>query len=281
MTSLLTITPLDAEPLPLYSRRDPDSISLLSTAPSYVSETPTYNSTSYPAPTTSLPPLLPPLRPDQEVGRGLPAPRYAPGFQNRGNPSHVTMNLFASSNNARQYASVARRRANTQQANTTAMLNSLAAIPPANLSSQSIHNTLTSTSTTPPRSTSPSSSTNNNNNNNNTTSSTSLIPPTSPTSSSSLLFPPPLDSPTTPSPSSSSTSYPVRVGSSSDPLHPLEDPYLVGEEAADRARQQRVYREMCLRGEEAAGYESRSWDFMMGQMSDWEERRKLLIGRAW
>jgi hypothetical protein len=52
----------------------------------------------------------------------------------------------------------------------------------------------------------------------------------------------------------------------------LEDPYLVGEEAANRARAQRVYREMCLRGEEATIYDSRSWEFMINQMADWEER---------
>jgi hypothetical protein len=72
--------------------------------------------------------------------------------------------------------------------------------------------------------------------------------------------------------------YPVAVGSSTAPFSPLEDPYLVGEEAARRARTQRVYREMCLRGEEAQRYESRSWDFMHSQMADWEERQQSWSG---
>lgn len=49
---------------------------------------------------------------------------------------------------------------------------------------------------------------------------------------------------------------------------------MVGEEAAERARRQRVYREMCQRGQEINRYEARSWDFMWGQMSDWEERER-------
>ncbi|KAF2200223.1 hypothetical protein GQ43DRAFT_472926 [Delitschia confertaspora ATCC 74209] len=67
-----------------------------------------------------------------------------------------------------------------------------------------------------------------------------------------------------------STSYPVTTG----PVSPLEDPYLVGEAAANKARQQRIYREMCIRGEETARYESRSWEFMFGQMADWDERQR-------
>ncbi|KAF1960598.1 hypothetical protein CC80DRAFT_261022 [Byssothecium circinans] len=236
MTSLLTIVPPDAEPLPLYSRRDPDTLSIRSAAPSYVSDTPTY--TSYRTPTSLLPPLLP----HQETTQGLPAPRYAPGFQNRANGSiaDINMNNFniggwsstRTSNNSKQYNAVARRRANQAKSNTqtTALLNSLSAVPSS-------------------------------------MSTASLDPPATPSSRVS--------------PSSSSTdvnAYPVRVGSSADPLNPREDPYLVGEEAADRARAQRVYREMCLRGEEAARYESRSWDFMMGQMADWEERQRSWKG---
>lgn len=220
-TTLLNITPLDPEPLPLYSRDDPDAISIHSAAPSYVSDTPTYH--SHRTPTS----LLPPLSPNQQV-RGLPAPRYAPGFQSRalGSVSDINVHNFntgswsstRTSNNSRQYNAVARRRANQAQANTTAILNSLSAVPP------------------------------------------------------------PLERPgTSGSPSASTTTltaYPVQVGSSSEPINPLEDPYLVGEEAAGRARAARVYREMCLRGEETTRYESRSWDFMWGQMSDWDERQK-------
>ncbi|KAF2684359.1 hypothetical protein K458DRAFT_250333, partial [Lentithecium fluviatile CBS 122367] len=215
MTSLLTVTPVDVEPLPLYSRDDPDAISIHSAAPSYVSDTPTYHSQRTPSS------LLPPLSPNQQV-RGLPAPRYAPGFQSRDpdRQNNLTLrelnaNSWSStrtSNNSRQYNAVARRRANQAQANTTAILNSLSAVPERS---------------------SPSSSTTNVN------------------------------------------TYPVQVTTSSnEPANPLEDPYLVGEEAARRARAQRVYREMCLRGEETRIYESRSWDFMWGQMSDWEERQR-------
>ncbi|KAF2261528.1 hypothetical protein CC78DRAFT_470160 [Lojkania enalia] len=207
MTCNIINTPLYPEPLPLYSRHDPDAVSVHSAAPSYVSETPTYNSTPHrqsntPTPSSSL---LPPVSPNQQT-RGLPAPRYAPGFQSRGHGSmsdldvhNFNINSWSStrtSNNTRQYHAVARRRA-SQAANTTAILNSLSAVPP-----------------------------------------------------------------------------PMTVGSSSEPLNPLEDPYLVGEEAANRARRARVYREMCLRGEDTANYESRSWGFMLSQMADWEDREK-------
>ncbi|KAF2002374.1 hypothetical protein P154DRAFT_148110 [Amniculicola lignicola CBS 123094] len=241
MTCNITNTPLYPEPLPLYSRDDPDAVSIHSAAPSYVSETPTYNTSSsrqqnnVPTIHTSL---LPPVDENQQSTPrgGLPAPRYAPGFQSRAQGSLSDVNMYnfnvgawSSTNrgtNSRQYMNVARRRAASQTANTTAILNSLSAVPPP---ANAPANTTTSTS--------PSSSTPN------------------------LL---------------ASTSYPVAVGSSAEPLNPLEDPYLVGEVAAMRARSQRVYREMCLRGEEAVRHESRSWDFMVGQMADWEER-----GRSW
>lgn len=211
MTTLLTVTPVDVEPLPLYARDDPDAMSIHSAAPSYVSDTPTYHSQRTPVS------LLPPLSPNQQV-RGLPAAHYAPGFQSR-DPSRqnnlsfreINANSWSStrtSNNSRQYNAVARRRANQAQANTAAILNSLSAVPER-----------------------------------------------SPTSSTTNV-----------------SAYPAQP--TEEPANPLEDPYLVGEVAAQRARAQRVYREMCRRGEEATIYESRSWDFMWVQMSDWEERRK-------
>jgi hypothetical protein len=222
MTSLLTITPQDAEPLPLYSRHDPDTLSIRSEAPSYASDLPAY--TSYRTPTSLLPPRLP-----HEEVRGLPAPRYAPGFQSRasGSVTDINVNNFnvgswsstRVSNNSRQYSAVARRRANQSrdEANdVTAILNSLSAVPERPATANRI----------------------------------------SPTTSTTTL------------------AYPVQIGSSAEPQNPREDPYLVGEEAARRARTQRVYREMCLKGEEAAKHESRSWDFMVGQMADWEERQK-------
>lgn len=226
MTCNITQTPLLPEPLPLYSRHDPDAVSIHSAAPSYVSETPTYTSRrlSNVETTPRAPPLLPPLSPSQRP-RGLPAVDYAPGFQSRARGSvsdltHLNFNIGSwsstmTSHNSRQYEAVARRRASAARSNTYS----------------------------------------------NTSSTTNLVSTAASSGNGS--------------PNSSSSdvnAYPANLGSSSEPASPLEDPYLVGEEAASRARAQRVYREMCLRGEEAAVYDSRSWEFMIIQMADWEER---------
>ena len=56
------------------------------------------------------------------------------------------------------------------------------------------------------------------------------------------------------------------------PVSPLEDAALVGEAAAAAARDARLYREKCVRGDKMLRDESRSWDFMLAQMADWEER---------
>jgi hypothetical protein len=64
---------------------------------------------------------------------------------------------------------------------------------------------------------------------------------------------------------------------SPEPLIPQEDPDLVGELAAARARSSRLYRERCLRGEEFR-QEGRTWDFMFAQMADWEERDRSWRG---
>jgi hypothetical protein len=210
MSTLLDVQPLDPEPLPVYSRQDPDTASIRSVAPSYVSDTPTYR--SYRTPTS----LLPPMSPGQET-IGLPAPRiYAPGFapelRNRASGSNSDFNITRTVN-SKQYTAVARRRTAQARADTEAMLTSLSAVPPSPLS----------------------------------------FPDTA------------LPSPFAPDDSA----YPVQIA----PMSPLEDPHLVGEEAAGRARRSRVYREMCARDEETRGHESRSWDFMVGQMSDWDERR--------
>lgn len=211
MSTLLDIGPPDPEPLPLYSSRDPETASIRSAAPSYVSDTPTYK--SYRTPTS----LLPPLSPGQECETiGLPAPRiYAPGFapelRNRAGGSNSDFNITRTVN-ARVCSAVAKRRT---RADTEALLSSLAAVPPSS-------------------------------------------PLDSPASSSSPS-----------SPALESSAYPVQIA----PFSPLEDPHLVGAEAADRARRSRVYREMCARQEATRRHESRSWDFMVGQMSDWDERR--------
>jgi hypothetical protein len=60
-----------------------------------------------------------------------------------------------------------------------------------------------------------------------------------------------------------------------EPHNPMEDPALVGETAAARAKEQRLYRENCMRdSREALKYESKSWDFMLAQMVDWDEREQ-------
>ncbi|KAF2443033.1 hypothetical protein P171DRAFT_54830 [Karstenula rhodostoma CBS 690.94] len=211
MSTLLDVRPPDPDSLPLYSRTDPDTASIRSVAPSYVSDTPTYR--SYRTPTS----LLPPRSPGQET-IGLPAPRvYAPGFapelRNRAGGANSDFNITRTVN-SKQYSAVARRRTAQARADTEAMLNSLSAAPP------------------------------------------------SPSPDSASLFSPS-------SPDASASAYPVQIA----PLSPLEDPHLVGAEAADRARRSRVYREMCAMEAETTGHESRSWDFMVGQMSEWEERR--------
>jgi len=50
-----------------------------------------------------------------------------------------------------------------------------------------------------------------------------------------------------------------------------EDPYLVGEEAAERNRQERLKRE---NGYQVLELEDKRWDWLLAQMSDWEERDK-------
>ncbi|KAK7734741.1 hypothetical protein SLS53_007847 [Cytospora paraplurivora] len=52
-------------------------------------------------------------------------------------------------------------------------------------------------------------------------------------------------------------------------LRPLEDPYLVGEVAAARARRERMARE---NDEEVLHNEDRRWDWFLAQTQDWEER---------
>ncbi|KAM0247001.1 hypothetical protein ACHAQJ_010029 [Trichoderma viride] len=52
-------------------------------------------------------------------------------------------------------------------------------------------------------------------------------------------------------------------------IRPLEDPYLVGEQAAAEARQQRIAREV---GENMLREEDKQWDWLLAQMKTWEER---------
>lgn len=52
-------------------------------------------------------------------------------------------------------------------------------------------------------------------------------------------------------------------------VRPLEDPYLVGEEAAARARRERLARENA---DEILIQENRRWDLFLAQMKDWNQR---------
>lgn len=54
-------------------------------------------------------------------------------------------------------------------------------------------------------------------------------------------------------------------------MRTLEDPHLVGEVAAEEARQERLRRENGYAVLEA---EDKRWDWLLAQMSDWEERDK-------
>ncbi|KAL2130782.1 hypothetical protein VTI74DRAFT_5943 [Chaetomium olivicolor] len=56
-------------------------------------------------------------------------------------------------------------------------------------------------------------------------------------------------------------------------VRPLEDPYLVGEEAARRARMERLAREGG-NGEDVLVREDRRWDWFLAQLKDHEERER-------
>ncbi|KAI0415696.1 hypothetical protein F5X98DRAFT_209685 [Xylaria grammica] len=56
-----------------------------------------------------------------------------------------------------------------------------------------------------------------------------------------------------------------------DRVRPLEDPYLVGEEAAARARNERLARK---RAEDILIHEDRHWDIWLDQMRDVEDRER-------
>ena len=61
------------------------------------------------------------------------------------------------------------------------------------------------------------------------------------------------------------------LAESLEKLKPLEDPYLVGEEAAERARMERLARE---NGMAVLIRENQRWDWLLSQMGDWEERER-------
>ncbi|KAI1764415.1 hypothetical protein GGR53DRAFT_466398 [Hypoxylon sp. FL1150] len=56
-----------------------------------------------------------------------------------------------------------------------------------------------------------------------------------------------------------------------DKFRPLEDPHLVGEEAAARARRERLARQ---NGDDVLIREERRWDWFLGQSRDWDEQNR-------
>ncbi|KAK7543096.1 hypothetical protein IWX49DRAFT_595600 [Phyllosticta citricarpa] len=341
MTCNITETPLDFEPLPLY-QRDPETSSIISSAPSYRSDAPTYHSRcstlvdSAASPpqyiiSTSLLDISAPPRlrqttssstndsstrnnvnsnapatapaeppPDASVPRsqGLPAPRsFAPGFESRSahyvepnpSPASASINHWSSihSSHARQqYQNVARRRASRaagmQSAQRTVALfeqhggsnhsyNSDAVrtpSPPALAMNSPSAEALRPSSPGAAVPVAPLSS------------STSPPPPSlSPVPSSTGTSSIPAASSSPPPPPSLSRHHPTNTTTSPHPTttsFPLEDPSLVGEAAARRARQQRLYREACRRHEHAerVAAEGRAWDFLLAQMTDWDDRER-------
>ncbi|CAK7206796.1 hypothetical protein SEUCBS139899_009602 [Sporothrix eucalyptigena] len=59
-----------------------------------------------------------------------------------------------------------------------------------------------------------------------------------------------------------------RLSTGNGPFRPLEDPYLVGETAARRARAERLARENLAHGEDALHREDRRWDWFLGQVKN-------------
>lgn len=220
MTCNITSTPRLPEPLPLYpGRRDPDTASIRSSAPSYTSEAPSYHAVARPF-TNGTRSLVN----GTATNDGLPSQRYAHGFQPRpGGPvrnveaHNYNVSSWSSiycSTNARQYQNVANRRATVagDSAQTAALVNALV----------------------------------------------SIQSPAQPDERGAPVGPP-LD----------------RIHEDeAEAINPLEDPHLVGEEAARKARAARLYRERCLRGEDALKCENKSWDFLLAQMADWDKREK-------
>ncbi|KAH7047613.1 hypothetical protein B0J12DRAFT_667594 [Macrophomina phaseolina] len=288
MTCNIT-TPLEVEPLPLY-QRDPETSSLLSSAPSYTSEAPTYHSSSargsdppppppppQPQPyhiTTSLldistpPPQPHPLPP----GRLPPSTTHAPGYTSSLAPDpdavlHANYNIGAWSSVAstpakrRQYERVAMRRVSRAAAATTGA----GSMPLLESSSRRIGD-----ETIPPSTTSASRSGSGSG---------------SPVGRGSRAGTPPLQQQQTMrtgvlGEGAVESGELVAVGrnasdggleSAAGPASPHEDPALVGEEAAARTRRQRLYREACLRHDWDVRLvqEGKGWDFMLSQMADW------------
>lgn len=209
------------ESLPVYSRRDPDTISIRSSAPSYVSEAPTYHSSVPPRPTATRRHHTRPA-----PSNGLPPPTAAPGFHRDLSVGEITTHNYnvkdwspvANAPQARHYKNVAQRRATVALVEEEARLSALA----RNINL--------------------------------------LSPPTTPAESN------------TPPMSTNRSQTPVEEDPM--PISPHEDPDLVGVVAAKAAREKRLFFKRCASEREALKQESKSWDFMLSQMADWNERER-------
>jgi len=71
--------------------------------------------------------------------------------------------------------------------------------------------------------------------------------------------------------SSTSTGLDAAASSETGTPRPLEDPYLVGEEAAAEARRERLLRE---NGDDILIREDKHWDWLLAQMESWDAREK-------
>lgn len=231
----------ESEDLPPYSpparshRLDPETSSIISNAPSYSSEAPPYS----PRASTST------------HQYGLPAvERYAPGFQSRAHGSVADIqnhnynignwSTIRTGHRMREYENVARRRAQ-RDTDVSHLLNTLSTVPAP------IPTPIVTASGS---------------------AASAMIAEIS--ESSARTYP---SASSARASAQSSASSPASPASVEAPFGPLEDPALVGEVAAARAKSSRLYRETAMRDPlEALRNENKSWDFMHHQMTDWEAR---------
>ncbi|MCJ1312226.1 hypothetical protein MMC25_005900 [Agyrium rufum] len=264
MIYLPASTPHLPDPLPLYSRRDPETASIHSSAPSYISEAPTYHSTFPRQSSTLTPPQTPSFAPG--YGRGA--------FCNTGSSvsdlgSHrYNINEWSPAGSglqAKHYHAVAHRRAMSLSSeeeesriqSLARCLTNPAPAPPSMLvwAEVKVQQADSPEEASTPRATPP------------------LTPPNG---RSGEYF----SAASSSSPSSSSQRQqqwqrsPPTPESENEPYNPREDPALVGHAAAREARERRLYLENHDREQAALNQESKTWDFMLSQMADWNERER-------
>ncbi|MCJ1268339.1 hypothetical protein MMC22_008227 [Lobaria immixta] len=211
-SSLLETPQQGLDSLPRYTR-DPETTSIRSSAPSYISEAPSYHSNHIPHP------RLP--RSVSSPQNSLPTSRYAPGYGRSGSTSNVQHHAYnisewSSATNgprARHYQAVANRRVND----------------PCTLSPSIVR----------------------------------IEPPQLAVQPSTIL----------------EDAESTQPGSDPDQYSsPLEDPALVGPEAAAHATARRLLLERSAEDEALMKEEQKGWDFMVTQMADWRERERSWEG---